>query len=157
MHFGWAARISFGRAAALAVILGLLREQADASKRLRALPATLPSSYDRFIVACPGFVPIPSARRELESLHIHLVALGGDDLVFELGTATKQSLRPEPRVILTEQEEHELAQEAEDEHCGGRGDKETPITEVPLRLFMRLVVALLEKTRRMGSSRWHER
>lgn len=142
----------------LAVILGLFREHSDAVRRLRALPASLPS-YDGFLVACPSFVPMPSTRRELESLHMHLVLLGPDHLTVDLAQATKHRPRREPRVILTELEEHEFHtcgfNSRLPTHITGRRKKqkqniveiagqETPISDVPFRFFLRLVVALFE-------------
>jgi hypothetical protein len=68
----------------LGAVLALVNESC-ALPVLRELPTLLPPGrYPRLAVVCPNFEPVPSVRRELESLGMLLVRLSEDSLEIEL-------------------------------------------------------------------------
>jgi len=145
---------------ALAFLLGLFHEHRSALTHLRALPSSLPSRHDRFVVACPTFTPTPFEQRELESLNIFVVPVNErDPFVLDFLDALQKPVRRVPRVILSDDEEGEFAagrfKSRLPIHITGRFERRTGnvvevpgaevvLTDSPFELFLRLVIALHE-------------
>jgi len=116
---------------ALAFVLGLFHEHRTALTHLRALPSSLPSRYDRFVVACPTFTPTPFEQRGLESLDVFVVPL--NEREFEARRfCSRHAIHITGRIVRRQANVVQV------------GSADVPVTERPFQLFMRLVAGLFE-------------
>jgi hypothetical protein len=144
----------------LAFVLALLPEERSARRVLTALPNLLSGMHDRIVAVCPSYFPTQAERRHLESLQVFVVTPNDVDLFkVDLSQVLREPLRKAPRIVLSDKEEEEFGTHGfksrlpivitgRTERRAGNvvevGGAAVVLTDVPFRLFLRLVVALYE-------------
>lgn len=146
--------------ARLGFFLGFFLDDASCLQHVATLPSLVSRDYDRFVVACPAFIPTPTTRTRLESINIFVVPLGTvDPFALDYERVLVKPPRKIPRVVLSTREEGEFQRRGFRSRLHirltgrttGRASnlvevagRAVEIGDVPFSRFLRLVLGVFE-------------